>query len=256
MKLPLRRTSLHREVPFSFRCMKCGQCCRNKKIQVNPYEVTRLAHILRMSTAAFIGCYTRDNGTVLDCKKDGTCVFLSVLGCGVHAARPLVCRLYPLGRHVFTTGQESFSEIAPDVKCKGVYGEDGWIASYLKLQGTFPFMEAADQYLGLLSRLCRILDEEAKDPDKRDVVQYVLQKSVDEDGVSDIGLADVDAIVEAFCEKLHVPVPQNVNGKISMHIRAVEAWANSTRRRAKHEDKIAKRMDGKRSGKKTSAKGH
>lgn len=255
MKLPLRRTSLHRGVPFSFRCQKCSQCCRHKKIQVNPYEVARLAHNLRISTSAFIGRYTRNNATVLDWNKDGTCVFLGAQGCRVHAARPLVCRLYPLGRHVFATGQESFSEIEPDKKCKGVYGEDGLIASYLKAQGTFPFMEAADQYLGLLSRLCRILEEEAMDPEKRDAVHFVLQKSAEEDGVTDIGLADVDAIVDAFCEKLHMPVPENINGKISMHIRAVEAWAHSIRRRAAYEGKKTKRIDGKRSGKKTSAKG-
>lgn len=207
-----------------------------------------------MSTAAFIGRYTRHNATVLDWNEDGTCVFLGDDGCRVHPARPLVCRLYPLGRHIFATGQESFSEIEPEAKCKGVYGEDGWIATYLKLQGAFPFMEAADRYLGLLSRLFLILEEEAMDPDKRSAVHFVLHQSAEDDGLSDIGLADVDAIVEAFCEKMRLPLPRKINDKTAIHIRAVEAWANSMGRREKHEGKKPKRNAGKRSGKKTPSK--
>lgn len=177
--------------------------------------------------------------------KNGACVFLDALGCGVYPDRPLVCRLYPLGRHILTSGEESFSEIEPDRKCKGVYGDDGMIMDYLDIQEARSFMEAADRYLALLERLCRILEEETAEPEAQAAVAGLFQKLAAGECYADIGFADVDAIVDAFCEKLCMPVPTRIEDKMSIHIQAVEAWADSIRRTANHEAKKTKRAAGK-----------
>ena len=255
MSLPLRRTGLNRQTPFFFLCSQCLLCCRHKKIQVNPYEVARLAANRGLSTAGFIERYTHDSGTILNWEEDSACVFLDSKGCRVHPDRPLVCRLYPLGRHVLASGEESFSEIEPDKDCKGVYGDDDMITAYLDSQGARPFMEAADRYLDLLWRLCRILEEETAEPEKHNAVSGVFQKHAEGERVGDIGFADVDAIVAAFCEKMSMPFPNNMDDKMSIHIQAVEAWANITRRESKHEKKKTKRIATKGTGKKPHTAG-
>jgi Fe-S-cluster containining protein len=255
MSLPLRRTGLNRQTRFFFSCSQCLRCCRHKKIQVNPYEIARLAANRRISTAQFIERYTHDSGTILNWEKDGACVFLDSKGCGVHPDRPLVCRLYPLGRHVLSSGEESFSEIEPDQDCRGVYGDEGVIKAYLDSQGACSFMDAADQYLELLWRLYLILEKAAAEPEKQNAIAGVFQNFAGGERNSDIGFADVDAVVAAFCEKMCMPVPNNIDGKMSIHIQAVEAWANITRRERKHEAKKTKRIATKGTGKKPHTAG-
>jgi hypothetical protein len=102
-------------------------------------------------------------------------------------------------------------------------------------------MEAADKYLDLLWRLFLILEEETAEPEKNNAVAGVFQNLAAGKRYDDSGFADVDAIVAAFCEKLSIPVPSNMDDKISIHIQAVEAWANISRRKSKHEEKKTKR---------------
>lgn len=230
MSLPLRRTRLDAETSFAFSCDRCSRCCRYKKIQVNPYEIARLAHNLAMSTCDFISRFTADGGTQLACNEDGTCVFLSSGGCGVHRDRPLVCRLYPLGRHVSASGEESFSEIEPDPGCTGVYGEERTIADYLDSQGARPYMQAADKYLSLFCKLYEIMRDNAEAPVKRKAEKQVTA-SVDasaHDQVND--MMDIDAVVSSYCKENGLPFPENPDEKMAFHIQAVEAWANNYRR--------------------------
>jgi Fe-S-cluster containining protein len=256
MSLPLRRTGLNRKTPFFFSCAQCLRCCHHKKIQVNPYEIARLAVNRGLSTALFIERYTHDSGTILNWEEDGACVFLDSKGCGVHPDRPLVCRLYPLGRHVLPSGEESFSEIEPDNGCKGVYGDSGMITAYLNSQGAAPFMGAADRYLDLFWRLYMILEKEAAEPETHNAIVSVFKKYAGGERNGDIGFADVDAIVAAFCEKLCIPVPKSIDDKMSIHIQAVEAWANNSGRKQEHEAKKTKRIATKGPGKKPHKTSH
>jgi Fe-S-cluster containining protein len=97
-----------RDSPFSYDCHACRRCCHDKVIRLNPYEVARLAQNRGISTTVFLAQYTGAQGTVLKQVDHGACVFLTPEGCGVHADRPLVCRLYPLGRHVTSERGEDF----------------------------------------------------------------------------------------------------------------------------------------------------
>jgi Fe-S-cluster containining protein len=80
--------------PFSYTCNQCSRCCYNKRIQVNPYEVARLARNKGLSTTDLIAQYFEPGTPHLDNQSGGACVFLTDQGCGVHADRPLVCRIY------------------------------------------------------------------------------------------------------------------------------------------------------------------
>src|SRR6185437_15358050 len=97
---------------FAYTCGRCFNCCRNNDIQVNPYEIGRLAGRLGLSTTETIALYTRDGlGTLLTQRDNGDCVFLDDNGCSVYTDRPLVCWLYPLGRNVEADETEWFEHI-------------------------------------------------------------------------------------------------------------------------------------------------
>jgi hypothetical protein len=76
--------------------------------------------------------------------EDGTCVFLGPQECQVHGDRPLVCRLYPLGRHVRSDGSEHFTQLEGHPQSAGELSDYGTITEYLAAQGAQPFMDAAD----------------------------------------------------------------------------------------------------------------
>jgi hypothetical protein len=149
---------LRRDSPFRYTCHACKRCCQNYRIQVNPYEVLRLARQLELSTTKFIERYLVD-GPYLTHQPDGRCVFLGEQGCAVHPDRPLVCRLYPLGRHLDAAGEEYFSHIRPHPKTDGVYGLDGTVEDYLTAQGTAPFIVAAARYKAIFNRLYDMLHD-------------------------------------------------------------------------------------------------
>lgn len=135
-----------RETPFSYRCNACSRCCHNKFIQVNPFEIARLASNLGIRPYEFISSYLRDEGPYLKAKPDGACIFLGPKGCKVHGDRPLVCRIYPLGRTVEADGSERYREVEPHPDTAGVYGRNGTIADFLKEQDTADYMLAVETY--------------------------------------------------------------------------------------------------------------
>jgi hypothetical protein len=45
---------------FGYLCGRCMRCCYHKGIQVNPYEVARLARRLGQTTTEFCATWTRD----------------------------------------------------------------------------------------------------------------------------------------------------------------------------------------------------
>lgn len=148
---------LIRSSPYSYQCGACGRCCRDKLIQVNPYEIARLAAKLGISTTAFIEQHL--DGVYLRRREDGTCTFLNEQGCSVHDARPLVCRLYPLGRNVSEAGEESFRHLAPHPQTMGTYGEQAAVQDWISAQGAQPFIDAVDAYLDLFYRLFKVIEQ-------------------------------------------------------------------------------------------------
>lgn len=213
----IRRTGLDRKTGFSFTCRKCLQCCRFKSIQVNPYEIARLASALRITTTEFIAVYTVNGGTCLSCDEDGCCVFLGEEGCAVHADRPLVCRLYPLGRHLDGYGQESFSELVQEAGCNGSYEAGGNIGDYVNSQDVAVYIEAADMYLQLLWDLINILPPAAACDDAE-------RAALPESAISAAQLLDMDYAVSTYCQESGMSMPVDINDRTRLHIQVLQSW--------------------------------
>lgn len=225
MVLSLCKTGLTRHSVFGYSCSRCLTCCRFKTIQLNPYEIARLACNRAISTTEFITRFTTTGGTVLRSKPDGACVFLDAEGCSIHSDRPLVCRLYPLGRHVDFSCVEEFSQIESEAGCRGIFHENGTVEQYLEEQGAVPFMRAADHYLDLLRNLMEKLKEQTFEPSQCEAVFDVI-RDVSENfaGDHDLSWIDMDRALKDFCRSSGLPVPESLEDKMAMHIKAVRSW--------------------------------
>jgi Fe-S-cluster containining protein len=153
MSLDPVRTGLSRGDRFGFGCSRCGACCRDKRIPLNPYEIARLAALLGLSTTAFIDAHTTENGAFLRFDDTGHCPFLKDMGCTVHTARPLACRLYPLGRHLDANGTETFLELRAEPECALAERGEKSVGDWLDEQAVAPYVAATDLYLDLLWKL-------------------------------------------------------------------------------------------------------
>jgi len=194
------------DTPFSYVCHRCRNCCHHKLIQVNPYETARLARNRGVSTTAFIRDYL-ENSVYLRRRDDGACVFLGPEGCTVHPDRPLVCRVYPLGRHVEASGGVTFSHLEPHPLTQGVYGRAGTVADYLAQQNVAEFVAAADRYLAVLQKL------------------YVVWRQAPDAPAGDLpDLMDLDRAVADFCASRGLPEPTGIEERMSLHLEAITRW--------------------------------
>ena len=218
--------TLTRESPFSYTCNQCSRCCYDKRIQVNPYEVARLAQNKGLSTTEFIAKYLEPGKPYLDNQPSGACVFLTDQGCGVHADRPLVCRLYPLGQKLSGEGQESFHHATPHPETEGVYGHDATVEDFLRAQGVTPFLEVRDRYVAVVYRLLDILAEDVETNDEAfETTQHTFS---DEESIQQaLGQClDMDKVIARYCKELQIIEPINLEERLTLHLNAMEAWIN------------------------------
>lgn len=191
--------------PFSYRCTRCNRCCTGKRIQVNPYEIARLAHARGVSTGEARDRFTVD-GALLQDDAD-RCVFLGEEGCSVHTDRPLVCRLFPLGRMVEAGGAAHFVRVDPSW-ARGAFGEDGVVADYVASQGAAPFMAAADAYFDWY---CRARER-------------LAAGMADGSGGERGDLLDIDSQVAAHCAALGAQEPEDVEARMRLHLAILDGW--------------------------------
>jgi hypothetical protein len=193
---------------FSYHCTRCNSCCVDKRIQVNPYEIARLARNRGVSTAAARDAFT-DNGA-LRRHDDGRCVFLGEQGCTVHPDRPLVCRLFPLGRVIDAAGKVHFVRYPDPHAARGEFGEDGVVQDYLAAQGAPPFIAAADAYFGFF---CRANDR--------------LRADTPIDAEAGRDLLDIDSEVAAACAERGIEEPDDLDERMRIHIELLDAALDS-----------------------------
>lgn len=225
---------LTRESSFSYSCNRCKKCCYDKRIRLTPYEILRLARNLRLTTREFISQFTEEQGTILRFRsEDGGCSLLGEEGCTVHADRPGVCRIYPLGGLFELEGAETFALLTPHPESLGVYGTPATfkpsdtVASFLDAQGIAPYHRANRRYVELLTRLLPLIAEHVTI--RRD------NEPAAEINSSELEIAewfDVDTVVENYCSKANIPVPTDLDAQVELHIRAMEEWAQSIRKPA------------------------
>ena len=211
-----------RSTPFSYACGRCSRCCHHKGIALNPYEVLRLARHEGLTTTEFLARYTDRAGTQLKQRADGACVFLGAEGCSVHADRPLVCRIYPLGRHISPEDEETFSELEPHPQTEGRYGAQGTVGDYLEAQGARPFMQAADRYLNLFRELTDSLAEQVARlaAPERDAVERKFERPAD-DAEPALDWLDIDRTVDEYCGARGLAKPEQAQQLMEMHVEAL-----------------------------------
>ena len=227
--------TLTRKSAFSYTCNQCSRCCYDKRIQGNPYEVARLARNKGVSTTDLIANFLEPGKPYLDNQSNGTCVFLTDQGCSVHADRPLVCRLYPLGQTLTGEGLESFRYATPHPETEGVYGHDGTVEDFLTAQGVAPFLQARDRYLSVVYRLLDVLAQDAEGNDEA----FAMTKQTFSDEAS-IQQAleewlDMDLVVARHCQAHHLNEPHELEERLTLHIEAMEAWINHHSKGDTHE---------------------
>jgi Fe-S-cluster containining protein len=146
---------LTRDDPFGYSCRACGACCRDKLIRVNPFETMQLAQAMGLTPTDVLARYVeRGEAPVLKRREDGRCVFFTDdVGCSVHPVRPLVCRLYPLGRHLSGDGVELFSTLMPHPESRGLWHGEGSVQDYLNTQQAEAWLDATDRLLDLFHKL-------------------------------------------------------------------------------------------------------
>jgi uncharacterized protein len=209
--------------PFGYACHRCLRCCSHTTIQVNPYEVARLARKLGQTTADFRVIWTREGtGTTLKQTDAGACVFLGEDRCTVYSDRPLACRLYPLGRHVGPDGTERFSHLEPRPQSAGQITADASIADYVEKQGAEPFIIAADAYFFWLCTASDYLESQA---------DAASADQPPEDVVAATELLDMDLAISRHCNSTGVAEPDAIDDRMRLHLQILYQHINSTQRR-------------------------
>lgn len=105
----VRKNRLELDDTFEFACKQCGNCCRNRDnnpILLQGYDIYNIAKALGMTPATVMEKYTtltrgyQSKLPVLYIKArvDGSCPFLRTGKCTIQKDKPVVCRVYPLGR--------------------------------------------------------------------------------------------------------------------------------------------------------------
>jgi hypothetical protein len=194
---------------FGYVCRRCLRCCHHRHIQLNPYEVARLARNRSVTTTEFRAAWTEDGqGLALRRTDTGACVFLGAAGCTVYPDRPLVCRLYPLGRHVLADGSESFSHLEPHPHSRGEVTSAGSIADFLEAQDAAPFMQAADGYFFWLARALEGLG--TTDTDAANISAEGAEEARD--------LLDMDAAIARHSMVASIPEPTDIETRKELHL--------------------------------------
>ncbi len=190
-----------------------------------PHEVLGMARVLGIGTTEFLSLYGDNGGTTLRSEEDGRCVFLTPSGCRVHPRRPLVCRLYPLGRTTNERGEERFAVFPAQPDCEAVVGRDGTVETFLGSQGVAPYLGWSRRYGELYRRMVGILE-------RLDVVGKVDAAAVsgsagsgqEPDRAPLSSWQDIDASLAEYCAAKGLAVPAEIDEAIALHLRAMEEW--------------------------------
>lgn len=163
---------LNLDSTFRFRCKQCGNCCRNREdILISPYDLSRIAQHLSVKPKDVIDRYClfyigrNSHLPVVLLKaigKDKHCPFLQNNRCAIHASKPTVCALFPLGRFAnIREGSGETQYLLQPVSC-GAKDETHtvreWLSS-LDLLESDAWFQVWQKTIAELSPLMRRLDE-------------------------------------------------------------------------------------------------
>ncbi len=163
-----------------------GTCCHGNRVRINPWELRQLAIATDLSVDDFQNRFTTEGGLFLrfDGPKNkhgkGSCLlFNGEKGCSVHYARPLACRLFPLGRQKQGNSVTYFYE-GDSFPCLNGCDEvlrlpRLTVQEYFIGQEISPFEQAQDGYLEVVQNLADIALSLVIDTDLNSMAVTVLQ---------------------------------------------------------------------------------
>ncbi len=216
-----------------------------------------MSRALGIGTTELLSRYTEQGGTALRTTEDGRCVFVGPDGCRVHARRPLVCRLYPLGRKTDSQGRESFAMYATQPDCEAVIGREGTVAEFLESQGVKSYFVWSRRYGEIYRRMIELLGSVEPDPELGQEAEPEARKATaagmepsqhgelragsdtgaetePETGPTDEPAPvpathlspwqDIDASLGEYCAAKGITPPADIDTAIDLHIRAMEEW--------------------------------
>ena len=161
----ITKLNLNESLPLT--CSRKGTCCHGNQVLLNPWELACLAHEKNMSASEFRAAFCIQGGSVLhfngekDQRGKAACgLYTENFGCSFHTARPLACRLFPLGRQVQHEKAEYIFQgtTFPCLNgCSEVLDSQKiTVADYLEGQETADFELAQDAYLEIMQNLADI----------------------------------------------------------------------------------------------------
>ncbi len=183
----LDQNFIRRSDTFSFRCTKCGNCCRNKepgdRILLSTIDVYRAALTLDMSMTDVISNYCemvpgRESMlplVVLKQRLDGSCIFLKKGSCTVHEGKPLLCAMYPLNRLAFLneeTQEYDFHYYLRDTSEEGCHAARDQIVTaeqWLSLSDVEKYDECVHLYRRLGNACSRLMHAADNDNQRREL---------------------------------------------------------------------------------------
>lgn len=100
---PMEQIVIDKDKKFKFKCKKCGFCC-NFAIILYPFDIMNICRHLNIKTKEFLEKYAvivPDENKIMRCvlKKAPKCLFNKDNLCTIYNARPVRCRLFPIGRY-------------------------------------------------------------------------------------------------------------------------------------------------------------
>ncbi len=160
--ISISKLSLSDKLPLT--CSRSGTCCFGKRVSLNPWELVSLAESKKMTPREFRDKFCEfggirlrfDGETVLN--GDCSCSqYIPDFGCSVHGGRPLVCRLYPLGRqkqnetsiYIYQGKEFPCLKGCPEVTTLPLMT----VADYVKGQAASKYETAQDEYLEVMQNL-------------------------------------------------------------------------------------------------------
>lgn len=163
-------------------CKGCSACCRGmgSSIVLDPLDVFRLTKDLECTFQELLAAALELNvvdGIVLpNLKMAGTkeeCVFLNAQGrCNIHASRPGICRLFPLGRVYEDGGFKYFLQIH---ECKKENRTKVKVSKWIDTPDIRRYELFVNNWHYFLKDMEKLFDR-ADDAGEKQISMYVLQQ--------------------------------------------------------------------------------
>ena len=133
-------------------------CTASAPIVLNPYEIALICRASRMSYEDLLDIVETDRADgfpLVMLPRNPACHFWTEKGCRIYTARPLACRLFPIGR--VYDGVQSRYVLPERNRCRGlVNAPAGTVADYIRMQDAALHLKMADRWIEFVNAVERL----------------------------------------------------------------------------------------------------